>query len=66
VTKTKKYDKQPHKLLFHQLATNSDIYAKSETKAGYTYLTYRTGIINHKKFICEKQTEDENVRNMQN
>jgi hypothetical protein len=65
VTKTKKHDKHPHKLLFHQPATKSDIYAKSETKVGYTYLKYRTGIINYRKFICEKQTEDENVRNMQ-
>jgi hypothetical protein len=32
--KNKKHDKHPHKLLFHHPATNSDIYAKSETKVG--------------------------------
>jgi hypothetical protein len=46
--KNKKHDKHPHKLLFHQPATNSDIYIKSETKLGYKHLTYRTGIINHR------------------
>ena len=65
MTKTTKHDKHPHKLLFHHPATKSDIYARSETKVGYTYLTYGTGIINYRKLICEKHIEDENIHSMQ-